>query len=163
MFPDINYLKALAGWGCDITFYVNNGIINAEQYEQITGQPYATKSQEGSLMAETHQIAYLEDLPSDSGWQNVPLTGVIDTPNGNYLKVRAFGPVMAIKAQFAVNQVGLMTIATLPSFIQGSWRNFPTALAGFTVSISWDQSLQIHVAEGQTNEQLNIDATFMAD
>lgn len=44
MFPDINYLKALAGWGCDITFYVNNGIINAEQYEQITGQPYATKS-----------------------------------------------------------------------------------------------------------------------
>ena len=114
-------------------------------------------------MAETHQVAYLEDLPSDSGWQNVALAGVIETPAGNFLKVRAFGPIMAIKAQFAVSQTGSMTIATLPSFIQGSWRNFATTLPGFTVSISWDRELQIHVAEGQTNEQLNIDATFMAD
>lgn len=40
MFPDISYLERLASWGCDITFYVKNGVITADQYKKITGKRY---------------------------------------------------------------------------------------------------------------------------
>lgn len=40
MFPDADYIKTLASWGCDVSFYVANGNITADQFKQITGKDY---------------------------------------------------------------------------------------------------------------------------